>query len=112
MVRKHAEADYHLLQFRGLRELLEQLDHNLKITDGILRHRIIKLRLDPAPPQPERRCQQLVAGVATLVYRPCGYIGRPTEVPVRPPNLRCVRRPEADSPLHSADRRAIQHCPT
>src|SRR3712207_9395430 len=30
-VRRHAEADYHLLQFRGPRELLEQLDHNLKI---------------------------------------------------------------------------------
>ena len=49
-VRKHAEADYHLLQFRGPRELLEQLDHNLKITDGILRHRIIKLRPGTAPP--------------------------------------------------------------
>jgi small subunit ribosomal protein S6 len=43
-VRKHADADYHLLQFRGSRELLEQLDHNLKITDGILRFRVIKLR--------------------------------------------------------------------
>jgi small subunit ribosomal protein S6 len=43
-VRKHADADYHLLQFRGPRELLEQLDHNLKITDGILRFRVIKLR--------------------------------------------------------------------
>ena len=50
-VRKHTEADYHLLQFRGPRTLLEQLDHNLKITDGILRHRIIKLRPGtPAPP--------------------------------------------------------------
>jgi small subunit ribosomal protein S6 len=50
-VHKHAEADYHLVQFRGPRELLEQLDHNLKITDGILRHRIIKLRPGtPAPP--------------------------------------------------------------
>ncbi len=50
-VRKQAEADYHLLQFRGTTELLEQLDHNLKITDGILRFRIIKLRPGtPAPP--------------------------------------------------------------
>jgi small subunit ribosomal protein S6 len=50
-VRKHAEADYHLIQFRGPSTLLEQLDHNLKITDGILRHRIIKLRPGtPAPP--------------------------------------------------------------
>ena len=49
-VRKHADADYHLIQFRGPRELLEQLDHNLKITDGILRHRIIKLRPGTPPP--------------------------------------------------------------
>jgi small subunit ribosomal protein S6 len=49
-VRKKAEADYHLIQFRGENELLEQLDHNLKITDGVLRHRIIKLR--PGTPEP------------------------------------------------------------
>jgi small subunit ribosomal protein S6 len=50
-VRKHGEAEYHLLQFRGSPALLEQLDHNLKITDGILRFRIIKLRPGtPAPP--------------------------------------------------------------
>ena len=50
-VRKHGEADYHLIQFRGPPSLLQQLDHNLKITDGILRFRIIKLRPGtPAPP--------------------------------------------------------------
>ena len=38
-VRKHAEADYHLIQFRGPSSLLDQLDHNLKITDGVLRFR-------------------------------------------------------------------------
>jgi small subunit ribosomal protein S6 len=49
-VRKHTEADYHLIQFRGATPLLEQLDHNLKITDGVLRFRIIKLR--PGTPDP------------------------------------------------------------
>jgi small subunit ribosomal protein S6 len=50
-VRKHTEAEYHLIQFRGPPELLEQLDHNLKITDGILRHRTIRLRPGtPGPP--------------------------------------------------------------
>ena len=49
-VRKHPEADYHLIQFRGPTSLLEQLDHNLKITDGVLRFRIIKLR--PGTPEP------------------------------------------------------------
>ena len=49
-VHKHTDAEYHLLQFRGPPELLEQLVHNLKITDGILRHRIIKLRPGTPPP--------------------------------------------------------------
>jgi small subunit ribosomal protein S6 len=49
-VRKHADADYHLIQFRGPAPLLEQLDHNLKITDGVLRFRIIKLRPGTPPP--------------------------------------------------------------
>jgi small subunit ribosomal protein S6 len=50
-VRKRGDADYHLLQFHGTPELLEQLDHALKITDGVNRFRIIKLRAGtPAPP--------------------------------------------------------------
>ena len=48
---KSPDADYHLIQFHGRPELLEQLDHTLKITDGVLRFRIIKLRAGtPAPP--------------------------------------------------------------
>ena len=49
-VRKKAEADYHLIQFRGENELLEKLDHTLKTPDGVLRPRIIKLR--PGTPDP------------------------------------------------------------
>ena len=50
-MRKRGDADYHLLQFNGTPELLQQLDHALKITDGVNRFRIIKLRKGtPAPP--------------------------------------------------------------
>jgi small subunit ribosomal protein S6 len=49
-VRKRPDADYHLLQFRGTPDLLAALDHNLKITDGVLRFRIIKLRPGTAAP--------------------------------------------------------------
>ena len=50
-VRKRADADYHLLQFQGPSELLQQLNHALKITDGVNRFRIIKLRKGtPEPP--------------------------------------------------------------
>src|SRR6478752_1345686 len=47
------EAAYHLFQFEteGGGALLEQVDHSLKIMDGVLRHRIIRLK-DGAPPPP------------------------------------------------------------
>ena len=61
-VRKQSEADYHLIQFRGPSTLLEQLDHNLKITDGILRFRIIKLR-PGTPPPPDLRPAAMAAAV-------------------------------------------------
>jgi len=48
------DAEYHLLQFTGPPALLASLDHSLRITDGVLRFRIIKvLPGTPAPPKPE-----------------------------------------------------------
>jgi small subunit ribosomal protein S6 len=64
-VRKHSEADYHLIQFRGSPALLEQLDHNLKITDGILRFRIVKLR-PGTPPPPDLRPAAMAAAAAAV----------------------------------------------
>jgi small subunit ribosomal protein S6 len=47
------DAAYHLLQFEGGNELLEQLGNTLRITDGVLRHRIIKVKPGtPPPPTP------------------------------------------------------------
>jgi small subunit ribosomal protein S6 len=48
------EAAYHLFQFEtDQRELLERLDHSLKIADGVLRFRIIRLKPgSPPPPTP------------------------------------------------------------
>ena len=45
------EAAYHLYQFEGTAELLDRLNHNLKIMDGVLRFRIIRQR-PGAPPVP------------------------------------------------------------
>jgi small subunit ribosomal protein S6 len=47
------EADYRWFRFEAPVELLEQLDHNLKIADGVLRFRIFKVDADTpvmAPP--------------------------------------------------------------
>lgn len=47
------DAEYHLLQFGGPPALVETLSYNLKITDGVLRHRIIKVTPGtPPPPEP------------------------------------------------------------
>jgi small subunit ribosomal protein S6 len=36
-------AEYHLLQFHGPATLIAGLEHSLRITDGVIRHRVIKL---------------------------------------------------------------------
>lgn len=47
------EAEYRLLQFEGENDLLDSLNHNLRITDGVLRFRIIKVKPgSPPPPEP------------------------------------------------------------
>jgi small subunit ribosomal protein S6 len=62
-VRKRGDADYHLLQFHGTPELLQQLDHALKITDGVNRFRIIKLRAG-TPEPPDLRMSAAAAAAA------------------------------------------------
>lgn len=47
-IQKKTEADYRWLRFDAPRELLAELDHSLKITDGVLRFRIFKV--DPNSP--------------------------------------------------------------
>jgi small subunit ribosomal protein S6 len=41
-INHQADAEYHLLQFTGPPPLLESLSQRLRITDGVLRFRIIK----------------------------------------------------------------------
>lgn len=48
-VKRREAAEYHLYQFNGEPELLEALDHTLRITDGVLRYRIVKLAPGTAP---------------------------------------------------------------
>jgi small subunit ribosomal protein S6 len=44
------EAEYRIYQFRGDNELLERLRHSLRIMDGVLRFRIIRLKPNAPPP--------------------------------------------------------------
>ncbi len=47
-INRRTEADYRWLRFEAPSELLDSLDHNLKIADGVLRFRIFKV--DPSAP--------------------------------------------------------------
>jgi small subunit ribosomal protein S6 len=62
-IRHEPEAEYHLLQFTGPPMLLESLSYNLRITDGVLRFRIIKV-LPGTPAAPEAP-PPLVAPIST-----------------------------------------------
>ena len=46
------EADYHLLQFKAPPTLIETLSHDLRITDGVVRFRVIK-NIPGTPPAPD-----------------------------------------------------------
>ena len=58
------DAEYHLLQFRGPTPLLESLNHTLRITDGVLRFRIIKVT--PGTPPPPSTPPPVIAAVAAV----------------------------------------------
>jgi small subunit ribosomal protein S6 len=47
-INHRTEADYRWMRFEAPSELLDSLDHNLKIADGVLRFRIFKV--DPDAP--------------------------------------------------------------
>jgi small subunit ribosomal protein S6 len=55
----HPEAHYHLFQFNATPELLESLARTLRLTDGVLRFRII--RLAPGTPDPPHVAAQAPA---------------------------------------------------
>jgi small subunit ribosomal protein S6 len=48
-IRQRTEADYRLFRFGGESGVLDDLNHNLRIADGVLRFRIFKV--DPSSPQ-------------------------------------------------------------
>jgi small subunit ribosomal protein S6 len=49
-IQHRGDAEYHLYQFNATPALLERLQRALRLTDGVVRFRIIKL--DPGTPEP------------------------------------------------------------
>jgi len=81
------EADYRWFRFEAPTELLEQLDHNLKIADGVLRFRIFKVDADTP----------VIAPPATSAPGPAASRERPS-APVAAPEA-ATPAPAAEEPV-------------
>ncbi len=66
-IAQRTEADYRFYRFEGENELLRQLDHTLKITDGVLRFRIFKVEAGAPTSAPPPTAQP--AGVSARAAR-------------------------------------------
>jgi small subunit ribosomal protein S6 len=75
-IRHHPDAEYHLLQFRSPPTLIDELSHTLRITDGVLRFRVIKVR-PGTPPAPSSPPPVVVAAATSSV----GSSGAPAAAP-------------------------------
>ncbi len=123
-INKRNEADYRWFRFEAPTELLEQLDHNLKIADGVLRFRIFKVDADtpvvvppatsapgpaasrerPSAPQSapvEAAAPEAPASVA--VAEPPVEAEPATEPPVDPEPVAEAPEPAAEDPEPSAE---------
>ena len=62
-IRHQPDAEYHLLQFTASPTLIEELSHTLRITDGVLRFRVIKVL--PGTPDAPSSPPPVVAAAAS-----------------------------------------------
>ena len=122
------EADYRWFRFEAPTELLEQLDHNLKIADGVLRFRIFKVDADtpvmvppatsapgPAasrerPAEARRRRQPRTDGEAEPIP-PAAPSPSPSRPPRRSPPPRLPEAAVAEAPAPAAEPEAPEAPP-
>lgn len=70
---KREQAEYHLMQFHAPPELLQGLDHRLRIADEVLRHRIIKLAPGTPPPPDASRAASVTANAAATPHAAAAF---------------------------------------
>lgn len=80
------DAAYQLFQFQGPADLLERLDHSLKIADGVLRFRIIKVKPGtPPPPTPRAEpARPRAEEEGDVAVAPRAAADAPAEAPAKP----------------------------
>jgi small subunit ribosomal protein S6 len=118
---QRTEADYRWFRFEAPTELLEQLDHNLKIADGVLRFRVFKVDADTpviAPPAtsapgpgasrersaaPEAPQTAPVEAATETAASPEAPAAAPTAVAEPPAAVEAAAEPAADTPEPAAE---------
>ena len=119
-IAQRTEADYRWFRFEANPELLQELDHNLKITDGVLRFRIFKVDPDapvmvpPAtaapgpessrerPPAPARSAPQPAAEPAPVEPAEEPSAAEAAPEPAAEPASEAAAEPEADASPEAA----------
>ncbi len=80
-IAKKASAEYHLLQFHaGSPELLDGLERTLRITDGVMRFRLIKLK-PGVPDAPDMRSSATPSAPVRRVESDRSEIGQRPDAP-------------------------------
>ena len=91
-IEQRNEADYRWFRFEAPTELLDELSHNLKIADGVLRFRIFKVDPDspvmvpPAAAARARRSRERRRAARRAPRPPPRAAGRRPAPPPRPPD--------------------------
>jgi small subunit ribosomal protein S6 len=96
-IEQRNEADYRWFRFEGPAELLDELSHNLKIADGVLRFRTFKVDADSPVMVPPS-----VAAPAHGASRDRGPQGRPTVSTVEADEDTVAEEAPADAPAAEA----------
>jgi small subunit ribosomal protein S6 len=91
------DADYHLFQFTGAPDLLESLKRSLRVADGVLRFRIIKLK--PGTPEPPSLRSEVPIGVGAAEAQDSGDAA---PAPPAPPAAAAPEAPVAEAPPEPA----------
>jgi small subunit ribosomal protein S6 len=108
-IEQRNEADYRWFRFEAPTELLEQLDHNLKIADGVLRFRIFKVDADTpvmvppatAAPGPGASRERPAAEASPAAAEPAPAAAAPEATPPAAPAA--VAEPPAEAAEPAAE---------
>jgi len=101
----HKDAEYHLIQLTGPPDLLDRLRTALKVTDGVLRHRIIRLPSGMPPPpllRPEPRAAEPAAAAEAAPPAEAAAPAEAVPAEAAPPAEAAAPPAEAAAPAEAA----------